>query len=110
MFYDTISPPSTVPMILFFSQLLSHTLPKQLVEEEMVINYLRCLNAMTDCDGSTQESVRYAVYSMSEVLEHLQQKSVSGAGGGGASALQNSISDTKTWLCQLQAATTIDTL
>ena len=74
----------------------------------MIVNYLRCLNSMSDVDGSTRESVRYAVYSMSEVIEHMQQKSVSSNGGG--THLQNSISDTKTWLCQLQAATTIDTL
>ena len=40
-------PAVKVPMILFFSRLLSHTLPKQLVEEEMVVNYLRCLNKLS---------------------------------------------------------------
>jgi len=105
-------PAVKVPMILFFSRLLSHTLPKQLVEEEMVVNYLRCLNKLSggsvEADGSTTESVRYAVFTLSEVIQQLQSNSLRQPSS--SSSLHASISDTKTWLANLQQATTIDTL
>ena len=78
---------------------------EQLVEERTVISYLQRLRSLYVCICSTKKTVRYAVCSMSEVLEHLQQNSVQNS----QSSLQSNISDTRTWLCQLQAATTIDT-
>jgi len=93
-----------VPMILFFGQMLVNTLPKQLVEEEMVVSYLKCLNQLAEVDGAVVQCVQYAVHNLSEVLEHLQHVTSRGLAPTADQSLEASISDTKRWLCQLQNA------
>ena len=88
-----------VPMVLFFGQLMVSTLPKQLVEEEMVVTYLKCLNQLPK-DGAIEQCVKYVIHNLTEVIEHLQ--AIRGENRTGV--LQSSISDTKSWLCQIQSA------
>ena len=103
-----------IPMVLFFSRLLGNTLPKECVEESMVISYLNCLKQLDITDdnkggnsssAALEQTVRYAVYNLNDVLTRLQFKNQSVA----ISSLQTSISDTKSWLMKLQR-TQLDSL
>ena len=81
-----------IPLILFFSNLLSNTLPKLMVKEEMVISYLRCLTQIEGESASTEQTALYAIHNLVGSLEGFQF----------SENVQSSISDTRTWLCRLQ--------
>ena len=81
-----------IPLILFFSNLLSNTLPKIMVREQMVVSYLKCLTRIEGESASTEQAALYAINSLVGALEGFQF----------SENVQSSISDTRTWLCRLK--------
>merc|ERR1711997_260702 len=61
-----------IPLILFFSNLLSNTLPKLMVKEEMVISYLKCLTQIENDSASTEQAAMYAIHNLVGSLEGFQ--------------------------------------
>ena len=82
-----------IPLILFFSNLLSNTMPRVMVKEQMVISYLRCLTQIETESASTEQTALYAIHSLVASLEGFQF----------SENVQSSISDTRTWLCRLKS-------
>ena len=81
-----------IPLILFFSNILSNTLPRVMVKEKMVISYLRCLTQIENESASTEQAALYAIHNLVGSLEGFQF----------SETVQASISDTRTWLCRLK--------
>ena len=82
-----------IPLILFFSNILSNTLPRVMVKEQMVISYLKCITQIENESASTEQAALYAIHHLVGSLEGLQF----------SETVQASISDTRTWLCRLQS-------
>lgn len=81
-----------IPLILFFSNILSNTLPRVMVKEQMVISYLKCLTQIENESSSTEQTALYAIHNLVGSLEGFQF----------SETVQESISDTRTWLCRLK--------
>ena len=81
-----------IPLILFFSNILSNTLPRVMVKEQMVISYLKCLTQIENDSASTEQAAMYAIHNLVGSLEGFQF----------SETVQASISDTRTWLCRLK--------
>ena len=82
-----------IPLILFFSNILSNTLPRIMIKEKMVISYLKCLTQIQDESASTEQAAMYAIHNLVGSLEGFQF----------SETVQASISDTRTWLCRLRS-------
>merc|ERR1712136_346072 len=61
-----------IPLILFFSNILSNTLPRIMIKEKMVISYLKCLTQIEDESASTEQAAMYAIHNLVGSLEGFQ--------------------------------------